>query len=886
MIYSSENNNLNILKDCGCKSPGGTIKDITQSSSINNHTSRYDLISNRSVRNSQTPGNFTIYGPGTPENEIWKLYIKHIEGYLDVASMLALRQTCRLLYNHKYKIGKGELLFHGFMGYESKFVFDIIFPLVYKSLHHSYQHKLRLDLSRCILMRDISIVRMLDAAHRCNNKAEDDVRITNLRELNLDFCYKLSDKALEIMLTTQLPFLEKLSIRCVRNKNMTGIPFMRDLSSHNWPKFTQFCCSFSNIWLEPINVVADFIIRTAVNINNNIENRMTNKLFRHGCEGFTTSIPNSPLPASASAYNDGPNAANTTIIPSATSISDNMNVDESIYKLVEYLRKEPINDDLPRVTPVLEIFGSWGSRCLLESMGFSSHTRAFCTALKAGDAITCGKLAKTLHLEFESLAKLDEWKNNSTVQLLRNCGSELLVNSPLTITTTEHSGVDVWTLPISIAIQQEDHDTFNLLLVRGAKLNIWDYLGKSPLYRACEVERVDFVKLILNITLEPIVFDEQGLSALSIAIQKRNIEIVKLLLNSGAELNIKSPHVKCYKSPLYIACETNCPEIIQLLLDNGADPNWRFQLKLTPTLIAYRLDPSWLEIFIKFGAGTPRENRWVLTEVLSCAITKNDITSAKYLIDLFPDLLGREHDIWSKPHIQASKLGNLEILKYLTQDKSLLDNLDSSGTCALHAATEEGHLECIEYLLSAGADVNLCNKFDQNSLHLAVLENKYDVAKLLLEHKICVNQKDNMQGETPLMTCIRTRNESIGLLIVNNADNLDFNARDSMDRNCLMYALFFGQNTLSDLLAQKTPELTPGNNPHLVQSVNSVGNDKKKLRNILKIFWPKNATVEHTRIKTIDRVPSNTASFSLLRSRQIQNNSIIYQNSAIRSNSG
>lgn len=68
-----------------------------------------------------------------------------------------------------------------------------------------------------------------------------------------------------------------------------------------------------------------------------------------------------------------------------------------------------------------------------------------------------------LSVQLSELAATAPYNSSRLILLQQFRGSELLVNCPLTVETTEEGGVNVLTLPISIAIQKEDTDTLNVV---------------------------------------------------------------------------------------------------------------------------------------------------------------------------------------------------------------------------------------------------------------------------------------------------------------------------------------------------------------------------------------------------------------------------------------
>lgn len=125
--------------------------------------------------------------------------------------------------------------------------------------------------------------------------------------------------------------------------------------------------------------------------------------------------------------------------------------------------------------------------------------------------------------------------------------------------------------------------------------------------------------------------------------------------------------------------------------------------------MAYQLSPHWLPLFLSAGAGTPKSKRSVLTDVLSCAVGKNDLPSVQLLIEKHPDLMNRTHPLWSKPLLQAAKQGKAQVVEMLLSHGCSVDARGEGGQTALLAATEEGLGVCVERLVQHGADVNRAN---------------------------------------------------------------------------------------------------------------------------------------------------------------------------------
>ncbi|UKK02814.1 ankyrin repeat containing protein [Theileria orientalis] len=718
------------------------------------------------------------------ENEVWKHIIKRIEPFLDVYSLLMLRQTCKTLYYHKYKLrSHSTLSFRGFAGFDSKWIFDSILPLVHHVLDLPDNCKIRFDFTGCILLKDICTVYLLKS-NMITNSFETRQYARNVKELIFDFCHQITDKSLEVMLATKMPNLQRLSLTCCRNENFTGLPFVRGLTRANWPKFNKFRCTFSNIFLEPLQSIADFIYRSmpygedGSNSNGTHVNCDAGNLKHCNTTDTFKTLTN---------Y--------TSLNSLGTSNYSDTSRPSSINNLIGVTKEEVKKDKNDSDEIEFEICGSLGSRRLLDKLGFGIYCTTFTNALKSNNYNLCSKLTKKLQAQLYSLSEQANMKDNSCLALTKNRGSELLVNCPITVKDRTNNNVGIWTLPILLVIHQQNMDMFMLLIKRGARLNVWDSLNKSPLLIACELGFNNFVEKIVKFTMPPIPYDNSRHIPLIVAISNSNVPLVKLLLKENFDINYRCPSIKHYKSPLYVACEHYNLPIIKLLLEKGADPNWKYKHRSTPTLLGYQQDPKVLNLFLDFGAGETSDKRWVLVQVLACAIVKDDLETVELLVTRFPDLVEREHEIWSKPLIAVCKLNKIKIVEMLLRKGVDVDTFDSFGTTPLHASCEEANLEVVNLLLQYDAHLDAQDVFGRTPLHMAILENKPQVVTLLLERGARLDLKEYSCGETALMTAIRTRNEQIATLIVKNR-KVDPATVDYHGKNLNYYLQFYKMNKL------------------------------------------------------------------------------------------
>ena len=98
----------------------------------------------------------------------------------------------------------------------------------------------------------------------------------------------------------------------------------------------------------------------------------------------------------------------------------------------------------------------------------------------------------------------------------------------------------------------------------------------------------------------------------------------------------------------------------------------------------------------------------------------------------------------------ASRVGRVEFVKSLRWAGVDLARTSVAGrNMAIHESSENGHVELVEYLIAAGADVNAKGRRDRTPLHQAALEGHVDVVALLLENGAHVDAQDSW-NDTPL----------------------------------------------------------------------------------------------------------------------------------------
>ena len=153
----------------------------------------------------------------------------------------------------------------------------------------------------------------------------------------------------------------------------------------------------------------------------------------------------------------------------------------------------------------------------------------------------------------------------------------------------------------------------------------------------------------------------------------------------------------------------------------------------------------------------------------------------------------------SKGPIQwAAKEGHAAVLERLVRSGvSVNDNQGREGETALMIASEEGHVDVVDCLLSLGADVNTVNWMGETALMWASSGERVDVVDRLLAAGADANAVDMVGSSALIAAALKGNVPIIDRLVVHGAD---FNHRNEMGWSALMWASKNGHIEVVDRL--------------------------------------------------------------------------------------
>jgi ankyrin repeat protein len=128
----------------------------------------------------------------------------------------------------------------------------------------------------------------------------------------------------------------------------------------------------------------------------------------------------------------------------------------------------------------------------------------------------------------------------------------------------------------------------------------------------------------------------------------------------------------------------------------------------------------------------------------------------------------------TRPLMIAARNERTAVAAYLIRKGARVNDGDDTGFTPLHDAAGAGDVGMVRLLIARGADVKRKNRLDENALSLAAVgsgEGFLATARLLIEHRIPLDQRRAQGGATPLISAATNGNrELVKLLLDKGAD--------------------------------------------------------------------------------------------------------------------
>ena len=237
---------------------------------------------------------------------------------------------------------------------------------------------------------------------------------------------------------------------------------------------------------------------------------------------------------------------------------------------------------------------------------------------------------------------------------------------------------------------------------------------------------------------------------------------------------------------LFTASKKGNLEMVRLLVEEGADVN-AFDMNSQKT----------------------RESGWT---PLVYAAVRDHLDVVKYFVEELgvdvdqPDLAGCTPLMNTAYFRKTDYKKNYEMIEYLISQGADVNAVSNNGTTAFMGTAIEERVDVARILLQNGAKVNVrTTDYGDTAIYRAVERDRYDFLEFLLSVGVDINAQDDF-GVSPLMKA--AGNGSINSVKMLVAKGADINLQDDEGRNALMYAVRMADLKVKELSEEKLEEMS------------------------------------------------------------------------------
>ena len=349
-------------------------------------------------------------------------------------------------------------------------------------------------------------------------------------------------------------------------------------------------------------------------------------------------------------------------------------------------------------------------------------------------------------------------------------------------------------LHFAAAAKQRSEETCQALLKGGAYPLVPDAMGRYPyelagsdavrkllggpdpkLFMAAASGDTDTLQALFEESsqMNTTIFDTNGNSLLHLAAGGNHHAAIQFLIDKGCFPDIQ--HLETGDSALHVAARNeaeNACETMKLLVKLGCNPNLQnFNTNqyadgnwVAGEESVSAVDKTPLHVAVEAGIVSNIECLVTLPGIEINAEDAAKETALHYTVDMQDEEIleillahGADVRIGTKSHVSslhaaASSGWSVGVQMMLEQPSAqeLTHKADGDGWTALMLAVRGGKLKVVEALLHAGADPTVANKKGMTAFHLAAINGKEEVCKLLLNGTIVGANLRNAEGILPV----------------------------------------------------------------------------------------------------------------------------------------
>ncbi|KAJ4256269.1 hypothetical protein NW762_009349 [Fusarium torreyae] len=345
------------------------------------------------------------------------------------------------------------------------------------------------------------------------------------------------------------------------------------------------------------------------------------------------------------------------------------------------------------------------------------------------------------------------------------------------------------------------------LLRHGMDPDVPDDTGRTALWWAINLQRMDLVKLLLDYNADPNFMTAQLPTPLILAVMGKNLDIIKLLVERGADIEKKEiPGNGQERTPMHVALYLNEQEIVQFFLDKGAkvDVSDSYGWNALASVTHWGLEEL-VRMLLRAGADVTSTSTDKKLSPLH--IAKDNTEVVRLLLEHGADLNQKSED--EETAFDWAVLKNRPAtVNFILNEAELKPDVNLPSTLrALRFAVVSGWTDIVRMLLEAGANVDTADDNNRTLLSLALPSEDESLVRTVMEYRPDTEIRDNNDNTAIQYVSDVTPLASVRL-IVNSGAKIDtvnkykYNILNSAvwDRNVEVMKYLLNKKVLVDTL--------------------------------------------------------------------------------------
>jgi ankyrin repeat protein len=288
------------------------------------------------------------------------------------------------------------------------------------------------------------------------------------------------------------------------------------------------------------------------------------------------------------------------------------------------------------------------------------------------------------------------------------------------------------------------------------------------------------IEALLKDGIDVNVRDWDELTALIPAASSGHLDICKLLVKKGIDVNAKD---KDGITALMEASIMGHDKIVEFLLGNGADVNAAASSEVTALWLAASEGRSGvMKLLLKNGADATNARVDGITALMTASVGGHS-EAVKILLENGADASATDNDGLTAL-MNAAENGNVETLKAIAEhvnNPSFINHMSNTGFTALIIASAHGHVDAVEYLIGAGANVDAVSDNKVTALMYAAAAGHLDAMKVLIGKGGADLEFKHTNGGTALLEASTAGMYEAIKLLVESGSKIDFMDDDGVN---------------------------------------------------------------------------------------------------------